>query len=131
MFGVRFWIDEDSPSMNFAVLFGRLVKARREALGLTQSQLAELALGNEGRQGDISQIERGKGGNPKEETISAIRHTLYNISDEDIEKCRVKFPDQIKKKRIRTIRITSFGQRETLEIIDLYSRFFRRDRRRS
>ncbi|MGI3165931.1 tetratricopeptide repeat protein [Pseudooceanicola sp. 200-1SW] len=57
-------------------MFGELVKARRIALGLTQSDLAARAFGNADRKGDVSRIENGKFKRPTEETISKLGEAL-------------------------------------------------------
>ncbi|WP_281967164.1 helix-turn-helix domain-containing protein [Roseovarius nanhaiticus] len=75
---------------SFGERFGRLVRTRRRAAGLTQGALAERALGKASDKSRISMIERGRVPNPHQATIKAICEEL-EIDDEAVEICR--YPD--------------------------------------
>jgi transcriptional regulator with XRE-family HTH domain len=65
--------DEDATD---ALVFGRLVRERREAIGWSQEALAAAALSNSTRKGYISRIENGKVPNITRETVRSISRAL-------------------------------------------------------
>lgn len=54
---------------------GRLIRARRREMGLTQEEFAEL-LGEEMRQSEISRLERGHVSQPRPERLQRIAEVL-------------------------------------------------------
>ena len=66
---------------------GLLVKRRRNALRLTQEQLAVEAFGDESKKTRISEIENGKVNNPHPRTIDPVMAVL-GIEEEEVESCR-------------------------------------------
>jgi len=61
---------------SFGELFGELIRARREAKGLSQKWVALEAFGDEEKVRRIGDLERGKVKNPQARTISAITKAL-------------------------------------------------------
>ncbi len=72
----------DYPTMN--VYFGSRVKAAREAIGMTQPELADLVRkrGISVAEGEISRIERGAVKNPALQKVVAIAMALGATTDE-------------------------------------------------
>lgn len=72
----------DYPTMN--VYFGPRVKAAREAIGMTQPELADLVRqrGISVAEGEISRIERGAVKNPALQKVVAIAIALGTTTDE-------------------------------------------------
>ncbi|MGH3355136.1 MAG: helix-turn-helix domain-containing protein [Nocardioidaceae bacterium] len=58
---------------------GEQIKARREALGMTRSALAERAQVDRGR---LGKIEDGTAGSPRSSTIGLILRTLDDLEEE-------------------------------------------------
>ncbi len=70
----------------FGASLGALIKARRKAKGLTQTQLAEDAYGSGGKTRRISELESGLVSNPHPKTIDPLISVL-GISEDEIEQC--------------------------------------------
>ncbi len=73
--------------MSFGVRFGRLVRRYREAQGLTATELAEAALGDQAKRSRISELENGRVNNPQAPTIDKLALHLA-IPQEEIDACR-------------------------------------------
>lgn len=70
----------------FGAALGELIHQKRKALGLTQMQLAEDALGSAGKTRRISELESGLVANPHPKTIDPII-SILGISREELEVC--------------------------------------------
>lgn len=71
---------------SFGELLGVLIKAKRKAQGLTQTQLSEDAYETSSKVRRISEIENGLVSNPHPKTIDPIIVAL-KITDEELEAC--------------------------------------------
>ena len=72
---------------HFGARFGRLVKAKRQWMGLKATELALEALGDKAKRSRISEIENGRVANPNAATVGALISHLA-ISEEEIAECR-------------------------------------------
>ena len=73
--------------MSFGACFGALVRKYREMQGISASELAKAALGDEAKRSRISELETGKVKNPHAKTVDALRLYL-NIPQDEIDACR-------------------------------------------
>lgn len=76
----------DSQPESFGQKLGALIKRKRQAMGLTQLQLAEDAYGDGGRTRRISELENGTVANPQGKTIDPVISVL-GITDEELNDC--------------------------------------------
>ncbi len=72
---------------SFGVRFGQLIRRYREMQGLSASEVARDALGDEAKRSRVSELENGKVANPRAKTIDAFV-VYFNIPREEVDACR-------------------------------------------
>jgi tetratricopeptide (TPR) repeat protein len=79
-------MDVETESVTYGAALGQLILKKRRALGLTQTQLAEDALGKASKARRIHELESGSVARPHPKTIDPIINVL-KITDAELEAC--------------------------------------------